>query len=636
MSAQDPLEEIEETIRDKTSFSRSVTDIEFEGPNVVIYCDDPDSLSKNGNMVKKLAKELQKRITLRPDPSIRMDPEEAREKIKELVPDEAGITEITFIPTLGEVKIEAVKAGLAIGKGGKLLREIFKEIKWTPDVVRTPPIDSQIIRDIRNSLIDVAEDRQKILKRVGRQIHQEPRSEGEWVRTTALGGAREVGRSAHLLQTPESKIMLDCGVNVAAEGKDAYPYLDAPETRLQELDAIVLTHAHMDHCGFIPYLFKYGYDGPVYLTPPTRDLSVLLQFDYVDIARNEGLDIPYTKRDVKEYVKHTITLDYKDVTDIAPDVRLTFRNSGHIIGSALAHLHIGEGLYNIVYTGDLKFEKSRLLSAADNNFPRMEALITDSTYGGQDSTQPSRKGSEKKLLKIVKNTLKNDGKVLIPAFAVGRAQEMMLLLEDAIRKDNIDEVPVYLDGMIWEATSIHTAYPEYLSKNLKNRILHQDQNPFLSDIFEQVKSDENREEIISGGSAVIISTAGMMAGGPVLEYFRRLAPDPRNSLIFVGYQCEGSLGRRIQKGWDEVPMRNDQGKREMVKVNMNTDTVEGFSAHSDINQLMDFVRKSSPKPNRVLCVHGEESRCIDFCRSLHKTFNMRTQAPKNLETIRFH
>ncbi len=636
MSSDEIIKEIKEVIESDTPFAGSVTDVQFEGPKVVIYCDDLKPLVENETPIKNLARKIQKRITLRPDSSIRLPPGKAKEKIKELIPEEAEITNITFIPTIGEVAIETKKPGLAIGKGGKLLQKILKEIRWTPKIIRTPPLESEIIRDIRRSVIESAEERQKILRRIGNQIHREPQNEDEWVRFTSLGGSREVGRSANLLQTPESKVLLDCGINVAGEGRNAYPHLDAPEVRLHELDAVIVTHAHLDHSGFIPYLYKYGYDGPVYCTEPTRDLSVLLQLDYVDIARNEAKDIPYTKKDVQEAVKHTIPLGYRDVTDITPDMRLTLHNSGHILGASLAHLHIGEGLYNIVYTGDLKFENSRLLSSADSEFPRLETLIMDSTYGGSDSMQPSREESEEKFIDIVKRTLDREGKVIIPAFAVGRAQEIMLLLEDCNRKEKIEDVPIHLDGMIWEATSIHTAYPEYLSNDLQNKILHQEENPFLSDIFNRVKSSEGREKILSGGPCIVLSTAGMMAGGPILEYFRRLAPDPRNTLIFVGYQCEGSLGRRIQKGWREVPMGNNGGRREVVNVNMDIETVEGFSAHSDRAQLIDFVRESSPKPKRVVCVHGESRRCLDLCSSLHQLFKIKTQAPENLETIRLH
>lgn len=633
MTSNKLLDEIKEVIKEEVPHPSAITGVDFEGPKVVIYCRNLDLLMEDDELVKNLAKKIQKRIVLRPDPSILMDPNKAKEKINKLVPERANITDITFVSSIGEVVIEAEKPGVVIGKRGKLLRKVMKAIHWTPKIVRSPPIESEVVRDIRRSIISEAEDRQKILQKIGKRIHRESRSKGEWVRFSTLGGAREVGRSSHLLQTGESKILLDCGVNVASED-NAYPHLDAPEIRLKELDAVIVTHAHLDHVGFAPYLYKYGYDGPVYCTPPTRDLAVLLQLDYVDIARREGGNPPYDKRDVKKFVKHTIPLDYGDVTDISPDLRITFHNAGHILGSAVTHIHVGEGLYNIVYTGDLKFAKSRLFSQATRKFPRLETLIMDSTYGGADNMQPSRKESEGKFLELVSKTLERGGKVIIPAFAVGRAQEIMVLLEDSRRVGAFDETPVYLDGMIWEATGIHTAYPEYLSPNLRKQILHQDRNPFLSDIFEKVRDDEHREEIITGDSCVILSTAGMMAGGPVLEYFKELASDPRNSLIFVGYQCEGSLGRRIQKGWREVPLRNEKGKREVVEVNMDVESIEGFSGHSDRAQLINYVRRLSPQPQHVICCHGDGKRAIDLCSSVHKLFNIKTDAPSNLETLR--
>ncbi|MBS3815060.1 MAG: beta-CASP ribonuclease aCPSF1 [Hadesarchaea archaeon] len=635
MASNKLLEDIKETIKEEVPHPSAITGVDFEGPKVVIYCRNLDLVMEDGEIVKKLAKKIRKRIILRPDKSILMEPEKAREKIKELVPDRADIKDITFVSSIGEVVIEVEKPGVAIGKGGKLLRKIMKTIRWTPKIIRSPPIESEVVRDIRGSIIHEAEDRQKILRDIGKRIHREPKStDEEWVRFSTLGGAREVGRSAHLLQTPESKILLDCGVNVAAQGEDAFPHLGAPEVRLKEIDGVIITHAHLDHVGFVPYLYKYGYDGPVYCTSPTRDLAVLLQLDYVDIARREGFTVPYSKRDIKKFVKHTITLDYGDVTDISPDLRITFHNAGHILGSAVSHIHVGEGLYNIVYTGDLKFGDTRLFSQAESEFPRLETLVMDSTYGGSDNMQPPREESEEKFLDLVSETLERGGKVIVPAFAVGRAQEMMVLLEDSRRVGAFDEVPVYLDGMIWEATGIHTAYPEYLSPKLQKQILHKDQNPFLSEMFQKVRGEEHREEIIRGDPCVILSTAGMMAGGPVLEYFRELASNPRNTLIFVGYQCEGSLGRRIQKGWREVPISSDSGKREVVEVNMDVESVEGFSGHADRAQLIDYVRKLSPKPRHVVCCHGDKRRTTDLCSSIHKLFNIRTDAPSNLETLR--
>jgi hypothetical protein len=484
-------------------------------------------------------------------------------------------------------------------------------------------------------MIQASAERRDILRRVGKRIHRKPRAKSDWVRFTSLGGSREVGRSAFMLQTPESRVLIDCGINVASEDR-AFPHLEVPELRLSELDAIIISHAHLDHCGFVPYLFKYGFDGPVYCTPATRDLAVLLQLDYVELAEREDKMVPYDKKDINAFVRHCITLDYGDVTDIAPDIRITFYNAGHILGSSLVHIHVGEGLHNIVYTSDLKFDQTRLFSSAAYTFPRLETLIIDSTYGGAEDIQPFRTDAEKEFIRTVIETTERGGKVLVPAFAVGRAQEIMVLLNDCEQERLLDGIPIYLDGMISEATAIHTAYPESLSVKLRERIFRDEQNPFLSDIFIKVSGPDQRAQIVEGRSSVIISTAGMMTGGPVLEYFKHLAPDPRNTLIFVGYQSEGSLGRRIQRGWREIPLRGEEGKIEEVKVNMEVRTIDGFSGHSDRAQLLNYARKVHPKPTRIICVHGEEDKCLSLASALHKLFKIETRAPSNLETIRLY
>ena len=635
MAAEELLQEIKCIVQEETPFADSISEIDFEGPKVVLYCKSLDPLMENGEAIKELARKIRKRVILRPDPAILTEPEEAEEEIRHLVPPEAGITNVIFSQDVGEVTIEAQKPGIAIGKGGALLREIMQKISWTPRVVREPPIKSEIVRNIRLSMIQAGAERRDILHKIGRRIHREPKAKGDWIRLTSLGGSREVGRSAFVFQIPEGRVMIDCGVNVASEDR-AFPHLEAPELRLPELDAVILTHAHLDHSGFVPYLFKYGFEGPVYCTPATRDLAVLLQLDYVDLAEREDKPLPYNKRDISTFVHHCIPLDYDDVTDIAPGIRITFHNAGHILGSSLVHIHVGEGLYNMVYTGDLKFDQTRLFSPATYTFPRLETLVLDSTYGGAEDIQPFRADAEKEFIHTVTETTKRGGKVIVPAFAVGRAQEVMVLLEDYRRRGLLGEIPVYLDGMILEATAIHTAYPEYLSPELRERIFREDQNPFLSDIFIKVAGAEQRAQVIEGEPSIIISTAGMMAGGPVLEYFKNLAPDPRNTLVFVGYQSEGSLGRRIQKGWREVPLRGEKGRIEEVKVNMEIRTIEGFSGHSDRAQLLNYVRRVYPKPERIICVHGDENKCMDLASALHKLFRVETKAPLNLETIRLH
>jgi hypothetical protein len=225
--------------------------------------------------------------------------------------------------------------------------------------------------------------------------------------------------------------------------------------------------------------------------------------------------------------------------------------------------------------------------------------------------------------------------VVIPAFAVGRSQEVMIVIEEAIRNGIIDNIPVYLDGMIWEATAIHATYPEYLNNDLRKLIFQKGQNPFLSECFKPVDSNELRKKIISEPHpCVILATSGMMNAGPVLEYFKAFAPGEKNTLIFVGYQADGTLGRRIQKGWKEIPISSGRGGNEVIEMNMNVEVVDGFSGHSDRRQLMDYFKKMQPQPERVFTEHGDERSCIDLASSIYRKRKIETRALTNLETVR--
>ncbi len=628
MSAEEKLSELKQRIIELLPADVHISGVEFEGPELVLYTEDTQRFVDDGALVRTLAKELKKRISVRPSSNILMEPEKASKVIHEIIPEEGGIKDIYFDMDKAEVIIEAEKPGLVIGTHGATLREVAKMIGWRPNVIRAPPIESSIIKSIRRYLREEGDFRRDFLKKVGRRIYRDKMIEDDWLRVTALGGCREVGRNAFLLSTPETRVLIDCGVSVGSEGM---PYLYVPEVSpISNLDAVVITHAHLDHSGLVPLLFLYGYDGPIYTTQPTRDLMALLLLDYIEVSAREGKKIPYKSAMIRDAIRHTIPLKYSEVTDISPDVKLTFYNAGHILGSAIAYFHLGNGSvsHNIAFTGDIKYERTFLFDPAFNAFPRLDTLVIESTYGGMNDQQPSRREAERNLKDEIERTIKRGGKVIIPAFAVGRSQEVMIALEGM----QLD-VPVYLDGMIWEATSVHTAYPEYLNRSLKNSIF-QGENPFLSDIFVQVDDADKRKEVIEEKeSSIILATSGMLNGGPVLEYLKGLAADEKNTLIFVGYQAEGTLGRRIQKGWNEIQL-SDDGKIRNIKIGMDIRTVDGFSGHSDRNQLIEFVKGIRPLPSKVVCMHGENSKCIALASGIHKKFNIETTAPMNLETLR--
>jgi len=626
---------IRETIVTHMPKEAEITRIEFEGPRLAIYVKNVGLLLEQSYVVTDIVNLLHKRVVVRSDPSIRHTETESERLIKGIIPAEAEITEINFDPTLGEVVIEAKKPGLAIGKDGSTLSEIIKATSWRPRVLRAPPLPSKIIASTRHILHSESEERSRIFRDVGERIFRPRISRTASVFLTPLGGFHEVGRSAILIQTEESRVLLDCGVSAGAnEPITAYPRVDTDDFDIDKLDAVIISHAHLDHCGFVPFLYKYGYDGPIYCSEPTSVLMTLLQLDYLDVASKEGGYPPYDQKDVREAVMHTIPVKYGVVTDVAPDIKLTLHNAGHIIGSSIVHLHIGEGLHNIVYSGDFKFGRTMLLEPATCSFPRAETLIMESTYGGPDDVMSDRETVEGKLAKIVNETAEKGGKILIPTLAVGRAQEIMLVLNSYMKNKQIKELPIFLEGMISEATAIHTAYPEYLARDLREQILYKDINPFQSDYFSNVDHPSDREKITTGEPCIILATSGMMEGGPAIDYFRYLASDEKNALVFVSYQVEGTLGNRLKNGGREVSLMGRNGKVEAYKVNLRVESVEGFSGHSDRNQLFGFLKRISPRPTRVVLGHGERRKTDLFAQQVSRILKLRTVAPDNLETLR--
>jgi predicted metal-dependent RNase len=242
---------------------------------------------------------------------------------------------------------------------------------------------------------------------------------------------------------------------------------------------------------------------------------------------------------------------------------------------------------------------------------------------------PARIESETVLLDQIKKVIDRGGKVLIPELGLGRAQETMLIIEDAIRSGKLAKIPVYIDGMIWDINAIHTAYPDFLSNSVKN-LVFQDKNPFVSEVFNRVGSPQERKEVIEGGPCVVLATSGMLVGGASVEYLKHFAPNEKNSLIFVCYQGVGSLGRQIQEGMTE--WRTEDGA--IIPVKLETNTISGFSAHAGRSELLNFIKNCKPKPKRVLINHGEVSKSLDLASSIYKIERIETNVPRNLETLR--
>jgi hypothetical protein len=626
-----------------------ITKIEFEGPEIAIYVKNPRWILEGEEKVKELAKQLRKRIVVRSDPKARATKEFTLRYIIENAPEDVAIdpSDIQFDEVLGEVRVLTDKPGKLIGKGKAFRNQVLAQTGWRLEVQRKPPLLSKTLYSINELYLMASAERRKALRDIGERIYRDMIVGPRHIRVIGLGGFGEVGRSCILVDTAESKILLDVGFSQSGFGPDSYPRFDAPELRIDELDAVVISHAHMDHVGLAPLLYKYGYRGPIYMTPPTRDIATLLLKDFIDVFVKEGKEPPFTLKDLTTMLNHTITVNYDVVTDLSPDAKLTFSDAGHVLGSALVHIHIGQGLFNILYTGDIKYysikenKALRLQPPANTEYHRVEALILESTYGGTDT--PSREEAEQRLFQLINTVYQRGGKVLIPVMAVGRAQDMMVLLGKAMAEKKIPEMPIYIDGLIYEVTAIYTAYPELLSKEIRDEMLNQGSNPFITPQMVFVNDQSKRDEAIyAQGPAIIISTSGMMVGGPILEYFKRLAEDARNALVFVSYQASGTLGRRIADGEKEVQLE-DEGKLRTFKVNLEVQRIEGFSGHANRSELLAFLRRLTPKPRIVVLNHGETAQLASLASTIKARWDKlgfetppEVIVPENLEAVRLY
>lgn len=676
----DNEEKVKKIILSSIPSESKITNIRFEGPNIALYTKNPKfSLTDLTYYLSSLSKMLKKRFIVRTDSSIRLSEDETRSMISKMLPSGVTITAIFCDDATGEVILEVNKPE---SLDTDLIINIAQTSGWIVHTRRSPHISSTSIKTIHSVLKSSSKERSLLLRNLGNRIFRLPliaktsavnlENKNKYTsnsiptntsnqnsnvlkqKTTThfhngadsyqlnkevllycLGGVKQVGRSCFIVVTPESKIMLDCGINPGENfNLNAYPRLDWFNFSLEDLDAVVLSHAHIDHQGFLPVLFKYGYDGPVYCTEPTLPLMTLLQMDSIKIAQNNGTYCPYEIRDVNEVIKHCITIPYGKPTDISPDTTITLSNAGHIMGSATVHMNIS-GTHNILYSGDYKYARTQLLDSAVTNYPRVETLITESTYGNPQDIMPEQSLVYSTFAQAVNKTLSDGGKVLIPVPAVGRAQEIMLVIDKEMRSGKIIESPIYVEGMISEASAIHMSFAHYLGSDVR-RSVSQGVNPFQSDYFTMINGSSQRQDVLNDENpAIIMATSGMLEGGPSVEYFKNIAQDNRNKIIFVSYQINGTLGRRVLDGkTSEVSMLDKNGKVRVIPIRSQTLKLDGFSGHSDFNQIMNFV--SRIKPRRVLVNHGERTKSELTASSIYNKLKIRTSVPDSREIIKLN
>ncbi|MFH1224683.1 MAG: MBL fold metallo-hydrolase [Candidatus Diapherotrites archaeon] len=401
------------------------------------------------------------------------------------------------------------------------------------------------------------------------------------VKIRFLGGSSEVGRSAFLVDSGD-KILMDYGVKLST-GETEYPL--PVETNL---NAAIISHAHLDHSGNLPHLFQRA-NAMTYMTPPTLDIAKMLWFDSLKIAGLEGMDAQFSREEIAKTEKYTFPIDYGKRMIISETSEMEFFDAGHILGSAITKLWLKDK--TLIYTGDFKAEETRLHTGADMKLGKCDCLMIESTYGNRN--HPPRKESEKLFVEAVQDTIDAGGHALIAAFAVGRSQEVVDILGEY--KINAD---IYLDGMCQKASRIYMDWPKY------------QKNPaFLKKALMNVRWVRNmgmRRKALAKPS-VIVCTSGMLQGGPVHAYLPELYKDKNSRLMLTGYQVKGTPGRILL---------------ETGKINLDGITVEpkmhveryDFSAHASHDELMREIERLSPK--KVICVHGDTEVMQEFAQEI--------------------
>jgi metallo-beta-lactamase family protein len=460
-----------------------------------------------------------------------------------------------------------------------------------------------------------------------------------------LGAAQEVTGSRHLLRTSRAAILLDCGL---FQGRRKETFARNRNLGLvpAEVDAVVLSHAHVDHSGALPVLCRDGFRGPIFATPPTLDLcapmlmdaAMLQEADARHIQRliERGADLDpaeplFDQDDVSEVLGRIVGLPYHRTQSIAPGISLTFLEAGHVLGSAIVVLDIDdEGRHTrLAYTGDLG--RHHLPILRDPEIPGgVETLITESTYGDRRHDPIERAGQA--LAAVVRRTCERGGKVIVPAFALERAQELIYELKLLREARQIPPVPVYVDSPLTvKLTDVFRLHPECYDREAR-QLLQRASSPFDFEGLRYVSDVEDSKAIdAAGGPAIIIAGSGMCEGGRVLHHLRATIGDSRHTVVIVGFQAQHTLGRRLVERRSEVRIFGLMHDRRAEVVVLN-----GFSAHADQADLLDFAeatRKQGPL-RQVVLVHGEPPAQAALSAELGKRGFPTVRAPAPLERLR--
>jgi metallo-beta-lactamase family protein len=454
------------------------------------------------------------------------------------------------------------------------------------------------------------------------------------------GAAQEVTGSCHIVRANGKTILLDCGMFQGKRSAAAEKNLTLP-VPIGEIDAVVLSHAHIDHAGRLPFLVHRGYRKTIFATAATRDLCAVMLADSAHIQESDAEHLAkrkksfveplYGMRDAVVTQELMVGMPYGKIFDVVPGIRCTYVDAGHILGSASVLLDVTENgtTKRLVFSGDVG--RTGLAIIRDPvSPPGAHAVILESTYGNRD--HESVDGARAELAKIVRETAARGGRVLIPAFAVGRTQEILYNLHGLAREGAIPRIPIYVDSpLAIDTTTVFELHPEVfdhsesLIESVKS-LFHFDLVRFTRD------AKESKTLNTMTGPMIVIAASGMMEAGRILHHLANGAADPKNTILVVGYQGEGTLGRRIVNREPMIRIYGDD-----VPLRAQVSVIDGYSAHADRSELavwLDRVRASSPELGTVYLVHGEPEAQAALQTSLTaKGYTVECPEPRARRTI---
>ena len=440
------------------------------------------------------------------------------------------------------------------------------------------------------------------------------------------GGAQMVTGSNYVLEHNGKRVMIDCGLLQGKEFAAGDNYTPFTYT-LTDIDALIVTHAHLDHTGRIPKLVREGFKGAIYSTVPTKEFSDLMLEDSMGVLAKEALETGrkpiYERIDIDHAMQLWKTVSYDEVIQIG-DLHIILKNAGHVLGSSIAEIRGGGNV--VLFSGDLGNIPSPLLSPYVP--PKgITHMVLESTYGDRTHETPEERVT--KLERAIEDTIKAGGTLMIPAFALERTQELLYEIHRLIEEGRVPRVPVFLDSpLAIKATAVFRRNGKFLNSELKSHIRGGEDVFHFPGLEATATSDESRKINNVVGPKIIIAGAGMMQGGRIMHHAKRYLPDAKSTLLIVGYAAAGTLARKLIEGATSVTIH-----REHIPVRARIMKINGYSAHADHDQLMDFVQSTNDTLKSVMLIHGEPKAALFLSQRIRDYLGVMTAIPKSGESI---